>query len=235
MIAWVAAVACGGATVALARALSGLAEPTRASVWRRAVARKRRLRLPWRRVAPASGDLPGFLLDLAASVRLGIDLPMALRGASRRGRLGPRIDRAVSAYDLGAPFLEAMEHVLEPEGAEGDATRRALAVFMETGGQVAPMLALLAESIERRRLLRRELQARSAESRYSAWALAALPPLLVAVLSVWFPATLAPLWTTPGGNLAAMYGLLSWLVGAILAFWLTRPVAGTGVTRRWPS
>lgn len=176
----------------------------------------------------ARDGLPGLLLDLADGVRAGLDLPMALRTVRRSGEVGRRVEAALAAYDLGAPFVEALDPVLGPEGSDGRTVRRVLDVFFEAGGEAAPMLATLADSIERRRLWREEALAKSVEGRLSAWALALLPLVVAVVVAVWFPAMLAPLLDTATGRWAAAYGAASWLAGTALSVHAVRSAVREG-------
>lgn len=224
----VAALAGTAAALLSGLAVTRSAGPSRA--WIAALAEATRRSRRNRRASRAAREaLPGFLLDLADAVRAGLDLPMALRTLPRSGPLGERVEVAVAAYDLGAPVAECLDPIVAPLGADGRAVTRVVRVFHETGGQLAPMLAVLADSIERRRLFQAEVAARSTEGRLSAWALALLPPIVFALLAAWHPEMVAPLWSTAFGRWAAAYGLASWATGAVLAFVLVRRASSSGL------
>ncbi|MBX6350334.1 MAG: type II secretion system F family protein [Clostridia bacterium] len=232
MTALVAALSGAAGAVLLGVALGRLLGPTRA--WAVGLAEAARRRRRERRTSRAARDaLPGLLLDLADAVRAGLDLPQALRTLPRTGPLGERIELALSAYDLGAPVGECLDPIVAPLGAHGRAVSRVVRVFHETGGQLAPMLAVLADSIERRRLFQAEVQARSAEGRLSALALALLPPLVFALLAAWHPEMVAPLWSTTAGRWASAYGLFSWATGGALALLLVRRAEARGRLAEW--
>lgn len=217
-----AAGAAAGGSVLLERTSETLVlrrlHPRRRTAWIRLGRRPR-----------ATGELPSLLLDVAAGLRSGLDLPMALRHASGNGRLGARLRQAVEAYDLGASLEDALQSVLAPEGDEGQAVARVFQVHGRTGGQLAPMLVVMAEALERRRLVHREMAARSAEARYSAALLASLPPLLLLGLSRWAPAMAEPLWRTGIGHAALLYAGVSWALGVACCVVLLSPLHGVRI------
>lgn len=91
----------------------------------------------------------------------------------------------------------------------------ALQLARQSGGDAAPSLEALADLVRSNAMLRRELDEESAEARYSAVLVAALPPVIGAYTLAVHPEMLSPLLDAPAGRMAAAYAALSWVAGLL--------------------
>jgi len=168
--------------------------------------------------------LEGVLLSLASSLRAGLSLVQAVRAAAEGGGpLRPELAGVVRQYEAGVPLVEAFARLAQERPCRGlEHLARTLEVHQRVGGDLATLLANLAEAQRERRLLEGELRARTADSRLTALILVLLPPILALVLAVGQPQSLAALATHPLGRAGAGYALCSWMLGAGLALRLLR-------------
>ena len=77
-----------------------------------------------------------------------------------------------------------------------------LAIQQKTGGNLAEALGNLSTVLRSRKLMREKVKALSGEAVASAGIIGALPPGVMALVSVVSPGYMAPLFTTPGGHVA---------------------------------
>jgi len=91
----------------------------------------------------------------------------------------------------------------------------AVLVQKETGGNLAEILQQISSVVRGRFRLHRKIKTLSAESRMSAWVLAAVPIVLFAAISVTSPDYLPVLVDDPRGQKAIIYGVISGAIGVI--------------------
>ncbi len=164
--------------------------------------------------------------------QLGEDLPMLVRCA-RSGYVPLEIVR-FAAQNADGPlvrevFCRAADRFGVGVGLE-DALWRAyeqmqhplffrfisaLQFARQSGGDAAPSLEALGDLVRSQNLLRGELEEESAEARYSALLVAALPVVIACYTYVVHPDMLAPLVTAPAGRMAAAYAAVSWTAGLL--------------------
>jgi tight adherence protein B len=97
-----------------------------------------------------------------------------------------------------------------------------LRIAEELGGPLPALLEQLARQIRLRLKLRARVKALSAEARWSAWFLGALPFVLALILSIWRPEHIAVLWNVENGRKLVSIALLLMTIGI---FWMRRLVA----------
>lgn len=167
----------------------------------------------------AVGDLAE---GLAAQLRAGASLPEAIAGASarveplgtdlatmrRQLRRGESVDGALAAFAVDA-------------SAERALLVAALRMAARHGGRTADALDGVAGTVRDRTAVSAELAAQTSQARYSAWVLAALPPLFLILGSTVDPRLLGAL-ASPGGVLALLVALGFELAGAA---WIRRILA----------
>lgn len=169
-------------------------------------------------------QLEQALTVMAAALQAGGSLVQALQAAAREipAPLGGELERCLFEYQAGSPFDDALERLRQRISSPyGDQWAAVLEVQRESGGNLAAALAGLAQGLVQRRLLRGEMEARTAEARGAAHLLALLPPGLVAYLAFAYPQLLEPLFSHPLGQAGALYALMSWAAGVALARRLT--------------
>jgi len=168
-------------------------------------------------------------LSAANSLRAGQSLPQALGTAAEHcgPPLGPAVAQAISRHQAGLPLLTAMaELVARPEGAGLGHVSEVLAIHQQAGGELPLLMTLAAGTLRERRLLQREMEARTVEARLSGRILASLPVLLTLYLARWQPQTLTPLIGYPAGRVALLVACLLWLVGLVVTSYLVRGEGG---------
>ena len=143
-----------------------------------------------RRMSRLDRQLPDILNILAGSVRTGSSLFQALDRVAREADEPSRTEylRVVRAVSLGAPLEQALKNLLERVPSEDmDMLVTAITIQQQTGGNLAHTLDLIATTVRERHRIQREIQVLSAQQRFSAYLLAGLPILLVAVLFIISP------------------------------------------------
>ena len=142
---------------------------------------------PWplsrarRRVRSGPSDEVALLNGLAAELRAGASLRMALvAGAERAPDL--ELGRAVRAAAAGLPMSEVAAGVEESLPGNGRLVAGALRLAASSGGRSAVVFEELALRAAEAGELSRERRARTAQARLSAMVVAGAPVVMVAVL-----------------------------------------------------
>jgi tight adherence protein B len=177
--------------------------------------------LPWfflgfkrsRRVKAFNAQLAGCLQLMAGSLKAGLSLTQALDTVVREGQepLSGEFRRALVETRLGVPVEDALESVGGRMDSEDFGwTVMAIRIQREVGGNLAELLLNVAGTLREREYLRRQVKALSAEGRFSAYILLAMPPAVIAYMMTVNPKYLSPLIHTPMGYvmLGAMGGLM---------------------------
>ena len=121
-----------------------------------------------------ASNLRGGLSFRAALVPVGESMPEPLRG--ELARLGDDID-------AGAPIEEALARMAERNGSKDVALLASAVVAQrQTGGNLADVIDSVASAVRDRCELRMQVRSKTAQARWSARVLAALPALLLAGL-----------------------------------------------------
>jgi tight adherence protein B len=167
-------------------------------------------------------QLPDTLTLLAGSLRAGFSFMQGLEAV---------------AQEIGAPMRRELQRVFTevrlgraPEDALGGAAARmqsrdlawtvmAIKIQREVGGNLAALLDTVADTMTKRDRIRREIRALTAEGRLSAIVLAAVPPVIGALLVVVAPDYIRGLFDETIGIVALAGAALLAVVGS---FWLRR-------------
>jgi len=166
--------------------------------------------LPWtwlgmkrsRRLKAFNGQLAGCLQLMAGSLQAGLSLAQALDTVVREGQepLAGEFRRALVETRLGVPIEAALESIGDRmESADFAWTVMAIKIQREVGGNLSELLLNVAATLREREYLRRQVKALSAEGRFSAYILLALPPAIMAYMTVTNPTYLHPLLHTTIG------------------------------------
>ncbi|MEQ9093468.1 MAG: type II secretion system F family protein, partial [Miltoncostaeaceae bacterium] len=125
-----------------------------------------------------AAQLPQVTQSLAASVGAGLSLSRALERAAADAPepLAGELAATVQEIGLGARVDEALELLATRVGSRDlRVLVTAIIVQRRTGGDLARALSQLAERLDERRRLERELRGVTAQARLTAWMVAALP------------------------------------------------------------
>jgi tight adherence protein B len=190
------------------------------------------LTIPWlflalakaRRESKFLSQLPDTLQLLAGSLASGYSLPQAMDSVVRETR--PPI-----SVEFNRALIEARLGLLPEDALDGIATRTgsrdfswivmAIRIQRDIGGNLAELLATVADTLRERERLRRQVSALSAEGRLSGVILGALPVVFALYLIVVRPEYIGPLFNTPMGLLLLAFGGALLLVGA---FWMSKVI-----------
>jgi tight adherence protein B len=128
--------------------------------------------------------------------------------------------RVLTEARLGMPLEEALDGMAKRmRSVDFEWTVMAVNLQRQVGGNLAEILATVAQTIRERYALKRQIRALSAEGRLSSYILAVLPFLLFFTLFLLNRAFIAPLWTTGIGlSLLGIAGVLM----ALGIFWLKK-------------
>lgn len=163
-------------------------------------------------------QLPSHLQELASAMRAGHSLVSGITSMAREAPEPSHSEwaRVVADEQLGVPLDEAMQPMAERMDSD-DVGQVALvaALHQRTGGNMAEVLELVADSVRERGELRRELQSLTAQARLSRYVVTALPPVVLAAVALLNPHYIEPLFHTTAG-VVLMFVASGLLIGASL-------------------
>lgn len=166
-----------------------------------------------RRLKAFNSQLAGTLQLLAGSLQAGLSVAQGMDTIVREGAepVAGEFRRALVETRLGVPIEDALESMAERMMSDDFKwTVMAVRIQREVGGNLAELLLTVAATLREREYLRRQVKSLSAEGRFSAYILLAMPPLLLLYEATTNPTYLSPLIHTPMGwvMLGAMGGLM---------------------------
>jgi len=176
------------------------------------------------RAASAEIQLRDFVVALAAAVRAGLSIRLALVEAARDldDPLGPVMAAVVRDLDSGRPIEAALERIAsELDLPDARLLVTALGIHRRTGGQLPVLLDELSEVVGQRVEARRGSRALTAQGRASGAVLAVLPVAFVALLSGTGGDGLGAFYRTPLGAGLLLMGVLLDAAGFV---WIRRIV-----------
>lgn len=175
----------------------------------------------WRarqRVALFAAQLPDALALVASSLQTGFSLSQALDSIARDTAepLRGQFTRAMAENKLGADLEDALERVADRMACEDLGwTVMAIRIQRQVGGNLAETLRTTTATLRERASLRRQVKALSADGRFSAYVLLALPPLLTVGLVLVSPDYVSRLWSQPLGLLMLAVAAVGMVVGSV--------------------
>lgn len=175
-----------------------------------------------RRLARIEGQLPRAAHALAASLAAGLSLRQALARAARDlpDPLAEELRTTVDELRLGARIEGALENLMARVPARDLRVMvTAILVQRHTGGDLARALSVLADRLDERVRLARELRGATAQARVTAWMVAALPVAAGVMAEVAAPGTLRGALGQPPGSLLAMVSAAMYALGVL---WIRR-------------
>ncbi|WP_109507706.1 type II secretion system F family protein [Nocardioides speluncae] len=177
--------------------------------------------LPWvylkvkhgRRLAAFNAQLAETLTLMAGGLSAGLSMPQAVDTVVREGHepMAGELRRALAESRLGVDIADALDGVARRMDSEDFSwVVMALRIQREVGGNLAELLNTVADTLREREFLRRQVKVLSAEGRFSAWILGALPPVMFVYMLLVRPEFVRPLYTELTGLvlLATAIGLL---------------------------
>jgi tight adherence protein B len=177
--------------------------------------------LPWfylgmrqsRRLKAFNSQLAGTLQLMAGSLQAGLSLTQGMDTIVREGAepVAGEFRRALVEARLGIPIEDALEGLAERmQSDDFKWTVMAIRIQREVGGNLSELLLNVAGTLRERDYLRRQVKSLSAEGRFSAYILLALPPGILLYEFATNRSYLEPLISTPLGflMLGAMGGMM---------------------------
>ncbi|HEX5560245.1 MAG TPA: type II secretion system F family protein [Nocardioidaceae bacterium] len=171
------------------------------------------------RLKTFNAQLAATLQLLAGSLQAGLSIAQGMDTIVREGAepVAGEFRRALVETRLGVQIEDALETVAERMMSDDFKwTVMAIRIQREVGGNLAELLLNVAATLREREFLRRQVKSLSAEGRFSAYILLAMPPAILLYESVVNRSYLHPLIATPVGwvLLGAMVGLMG--IGAFM-------------------
>lgn len=190
------------------------------------------LSLPWlflsiaksRRESQFLAQLPDTLQLLAGSLASGYSLPQAMDSVVRETRppISVEFNRALIEARLGLLPEDALDGIAGRTGSRDFSwIVMAIRIQREIGGNLAELLATVADTLRERERLRRQVNALSAEGKLSGVILGALPVVFAVYLILVRPEYINPLFTTPMGLVLLGIGCVALVIGA---FWMSKVI-----------
>lgn len=169
-------------------------------------------------------QLPDTLSLLAGSMRAGFSFIQGLEAVADETQdpMRRELQRVFTEARLGRPPEEALEEMaVRMESKDLAWAVMAIKIQREVGGNLAELLDTVAETMIARDRLRREVRALTAEGRFSAYILSAMPPGFFLMFYVLQPDYMGSLFSEPLGVISAIFCGFSTVVGW---FWLRKIV-----------
>jgi len=178
-----------------------------------------------RRSAKLVAQLPSFLDGIVRLVVLGNSVPAAFQSAlqTTEAPLRECLDDVSRMLRAGVEIDRAMHHVAQIYHAnELELVGAVLRLSVRYGGRADVMLERMATFMRDLEQAQRELVSMSAETRFSAMVLAALPVAIAGFLVVFNPRYFASMWNDETGRHLFVGALLLQCLGAYFLYRLTR-------------
>jgi tight adherence protein B len=175
-----------------------------------------------RRQRAFNRQLPDTLQLLASSLRAGYSLLQGLEAVAAEvdDPMGRELRRAVVEARLGRPLEEALDDTARRmTSPDFEWTVTAIRIQREVGGNLAELLNSVSDTMIARERMRREVRALTAEGRFSAIILGALPVIIGVVIYILNPGYILTLF----GQVLGKVMVLGSVVLAFLGFlWMRK-------------
>jgi len=211
LVGWITLILTGSLLLAIALVIAVVVGPI---VWLGVRIDKRRQRF--------EEQLPDVLSLIAGSLRAGWGIQQAIELVVDEvaDPSATEFRRVQSETRFGLPFEDALRRMADRLDSEDFRwTVTAVAIQREVGGNLAEVLDIVANTIRVRAELKRQVQALSAEGRFSAIALSFMPFLVVAILFVVHPRYIGVLFSSPTAITILVVGAALLVVGVV---WINR-------------
>jgi tight adherence protein B len=170
-----------------------------------------------RRMKAFTSAFPDAMDIIVRGIRSGLPVHDCLRviGKETAEPLAGEFRRLVENLGVGLSVDQSLERMFESmPTAEVRFFAIVLAIQQRSGGNLAEALGNLSTVIRARKLMREKIKAMAGEAVASACIIGALPPGVVAMISISSPAYMVPLFTDPRGQ-ALLLGSAVWMASGI--------------------
>ncbi len=169
-----------------------------------------------RRREALADELGPALQMIIGHLRIGRNVSSALVevAESCTGPLREVLTEVVAEARLGTPLDEVLTEVAEREGDRHlGVVASAVGLHARHGGSLVEILDTVVETIEEEDRLRRDIKSLTADGRLSAKVLLAMPPAMLALVSLLSPGYASPLINTSFGRTLSLIGVVLGLAG----------------------
>jgi tight adherence protein B len=175
-----------------------------------------------KRRAEFADQMEGTLQLLAGSLRAGYGLVQSIATVANEAAqpTAEEFQRVVVETRLGRDLVDSLQAVADR--MQSDDFRwivQAIEIQRNVGGDLAEVLDTSANTIRERNHIRRQIRSLSAEGRYSAYVMIALPFFIAGAISLVQPDFLAPLFEETVGRVMLIVGGVLMAVGIV---WVRR-------------
>lgn len=163
-------------------------------------------------------QIPDALYAIARSLRAGLGLEQALEAFAQQGNkpIASEIGRAVGQLRVGLPITTALEAVaVRVKLLDFNVFVSTIALYRQSGGNLALLMDRLAESVRERNLFRGRFAAATAQGRAVAIILAAFGPMLLLGYAIWEPDHVRAFFNHSTGWIILLGCLVLEAIGAI--------------------
>lgn len=170
-------------------------------------------------------QLPGFLDSVSRSLAVGNTMTVATHLAIEKSPDPVRrvFDQVLRRHEMGASIEDALEQVARSyQIRELSMLSSVVSVNSRFGGKVEPVLNNISSTIREAERARRELFALTAETRFSAGLLIAMPVVVGLLMVMSNPAYLRGMWLDETGHLLLLGAFGLEVCGALLLFRLSK-------------
>jgi tight adherence protein B len=147
-----------------------------------------------RRLTRFEGQFANALDSLASATEVGLSISQSIEAVSRDmpAPLGPEFAQVLRGLGMGLPLSEALDQLAARVPLRDvDIFVAAVSIQYRTGGGLSQILHKLASTVRERVNMRSEIRALTAQQRFSAYLLGALPIVLALILKFVSPAYFA--------------------------------------------
>jgi tight adherence protein B len=164
-------------------------------------------------------QLPQLLLTMAASVRVGHSFRQAMQAVVSEGMepASKEFGRVLLETDLGRPVDDALAEMAKRLGSQNfEYVIHAVSIQREAGGSLGDLFDLVSETVRHRQQFTAKVRALTAMGRLSAYILAVLPFVAVALLTAMNRNYTKPLFATSTGHLLIFLALSGITIGFLI-------------------
>ena len=161
-------------------------------------------------------QLGSILLMMANALRSGFSLLQAVElvATDMEPPISHEFRQMLQEVRLGIPLEAAFPHMGKRiNNPDFDLVITSILIQRQVGGNLAQIFDIISDTIQERIRLRQEVNALTAQGRFSAWVLGALPVAVAFIMHMMAPTMMAPLFTTTIGRVAIVIGLIMDAIG----------------------
>ncbi|HVV36926.1 MAG TPA: type II secretion system F family protein [Acidimicrobiales bacterium] len=180
--------------------------------------------LGWNRKRKFLKQMPAMLQLLASSLRAGYALLQGCEAVAREMEdpMGAELRRVLAEARLGRSLDDALDEMaVRMDSEDFSWVVMAISIQRNVGGNLAELLDTVADTMQARTRLRREVKALTAEGRMSAIILVIMPPALMLAMRVLSPGYLDPLFGETVGKIMLGIGASLMVAGW---FWMQKMI-----------